>query len=246
MRMYAAMILCCLVGLIACDKPGNQLTPVGTGERPTGTALTDHDRFLNQVRAGELAQVRQLLREDRSRIAARDGLGSTALLLAACKTDNLSLVGELFAADPSAIEVGDNRQRTPLSWAAHFDRAEIVEFLINKQAQIDSKDAGGNTPLAYAAMRDALAAAKVLLKNNAQVNTRNQVCDTPLMLAAIKGHVAMVRLLVEHGADPGYEDQEGRTVLDRLQHLDAADRKTIEQLISQAARSTMQPACPQS
>jgi ankyrin repeat protein len=201
------------------------------------------DLFLEAVRQGNLAEVKNYINTKEADIQVRDGLGSSALLLAARKTDNLELVQYLYELDPSALEAGDSRGRTPLSWASQYDRRQIAAYLIQKGATIESVDRARRTPLFYAAMTDARVAAGLLLAAGAQVNVRDELCDTPLMLAASKGHVEMVALLVKHGADPGYEDQEGRTVLDRLQHNDPAVAARIKAILKNAPRSAMNPAC---
>ncbi|MEQ9365693.1 MAG: ankyrin repeat domain-containing protein [Leptospirales bacterium] len=230
----------------ACqDSPsdGNSLTPVGSGERPEGADADANDLFLAAVRQGDLAKVRSSLASGEASIKARDGLGSSALLLAVRKTEQMPLVRFLYTADPGALNAGDGRERTPLSWAAHFDRAAIAKYLLEQGALVEQADRAGNTPLAYAAMRDSKATAKLLLQKGAAVNHRNNLCDTPLMFAAAKGHVEMTRLLTQNGADPGYEDQEGRTVHDRLGHLDADKRARIEAILKDAPRPATRPAC---
>ncbi len=243
--LFAGLII--IAGLTGgCQKSGEESTPfkpIGTGERPTGTLPDANDLFLEAVRQGDTAKVRRELKSGEVEISARDGLGSSALLLAVRKTDQLPLVQLLYEADPSALDAADGRERTPLSWAAHFNRPALAEYLIDKGAQLDASDRAGNTPLAYAAMRNSLATAKLLLAKGAQVNHRNDLCDTPLMFAAAKGHVELTRLLARNGADPGYEDREGRTVNDRLQHLDEATRAQIQAILKTAPRSAMNPAC---
>lgn len=231
---------------VSCDKSSDQSSPfkpVGSGERPEGTLPDTNDLFLEAVRQGQLSKVQEFLKSGEATIDARDGLGSSALLLAVRKTDQLQLVRYLYEGDPKALNAGDNRDRTPLSWAAHFNRPPIATYLLAQGANVDQPDRGGNTPLSFAAMRNSLGVAKLLLQKGAQVNHRNKLCDTPLMFAAAKGNAALVRLLIQNGADSGYQDQEGRTATDRLQHLDAGTKQTIEALLKTAPRSAMNPEC---
>ena len=144
-RTFALCALLCLP--LACEKSESAPPANSNGERPTGTTPTTNDLFLDAVGRGELAEVRAYLNERGASIQARDGLGNSALLLAARKTDHLELVKFLYAADPQALDAGDNRDRTPLSWAAHFDRAPIIAYLLQAGAQIEKKDLGGNTAL---------------------------------------------------------------------------------------------------
>jgi ankyrin repeat protein len=92
---------------------------------------------------------------------------------------------------------------------------EIIELLIKKGAQVETKIKGGKTPLFNSAMGGNIGAAEVLLANGANVNARDDSNDTALHLAirvnnmihytTTKSGFEVERLLVElllaNGAD---------------------------------------------
>jgi ankyrin repeat protein len=115
-------------------------------------------------------------------------------------------------ADPASQ---DRMGRTPLSWAAGNGHKAAVKLLLEKGADVESKDTVyGRTPLWWAAENRHEAMLKLLLQKGADVESRNRYGQTPLSWAAEKGHEAVVKLLLEKGADVESKDTGfGRTPL---------------------------------
>ena len=59
-------------------------------------------------------------------------------------------------------------------------RKEIVELLINKGANVNSKDFFGVTPLHLAALGGNTEIAKILIENGANINAKNKEGESPL------------------------------------------------------------------
>ena len=59
-------------------------------------------------------------------------------------------------------------------------RKEIVELLINKGANVNSKDVFGVTPLHLAALGGKTEIAKILIENGANINAKNKEGESPL------------------------------------------------------------------
>ena len=59
-------------------------------------------------------------------------------------------------------------------------RKEIVELLINKGANVNSKDVFGVTPLHLAALGGKTEIAKILIEKGANINARNRDGESPL------------------------------------------------------------------
>ena len=112
----------------------------------------------------------------------------------------------------------------PIHIAARFGYKEIVEALIENEADIDIKDGEGNTALATAFNCEWIERVSdfvedffdtksddintkyeeiiyMLIEKGANVNVEYQRGYTPLMLASIFGDIKMVEILINNGAD---------------------------------------------
>ncbi|KAK1764670.1 hypothetical protein QBC33DRAFT_546789 [Phialemonium atrogriseum] len=89
----------------------------------------------------------------------------------------------------------------------------IVKLLLEKGADIETKDEYGRTPLSLAARNGHEAMVKLLLEKGADTETKDKYGQTPLSWAAMNGHEAVVKLLLEKGADIETKDEYGQTPL---------------------------------
>jgi hypothetical protein len=103
--------------------------------------------------------------------------------------------------------------------AACFEKFEIVQKLIDYDADIDVRDVDGWTPLYWASgghhFKDG-SVLRLLLGRGADVNARADNGFTPLHRASECGAVEVVRLLLEHGADIEAVNVKGKTALQVL------------------------------
>jgi ankyrin repeat protein len=101
--------------------------------------------------------------------------------------------------------------------AAAEGQNEMAERLLEKGAQLESKDGTGRTPLSCAARNGHEAVVKLLLaKDGVDPDSKDaRYGQTPLSWAAENGHEAVVKLLLaKDGVDPDSKDNEyGRTPL---------------------------------
>lgn len=104
------------------------------------------------------------------------------------------LVKELF----QAVEGGD---------------AKKVKTLIDKGADVNSRDEKKQTPLMKAAVQGRAALVEALLKAGADVNARDFLDRNALLLALVRGHEKAARQLIEAGADPNSAGLSGKTAL---------------------------------
>ncbi|KAI1382956.1 ankyrin repeat-containing domain protein [Hypoxylon trugodes] len=96
-------------------------------------------------------------------------------------------------------ETADSSGRTPLSWAAASKREgakDIVEFILNEYARVDTYDINRKTPLFWAAENGNKSIVEELLYRNAAADPRDSNGRTPLSIAAEKGHFAVVNSLL--------------------------------------------------
>ncbi|KAG9229618.1 HET and ankyrin domain protein [Amylocarpus encephaloides] len=99
---------------------------------------------------------------------------------------------------------------TALSLAAGGGQKAIVKLLLEKGAELESKDKNSWTPLSMAAQNGHGAVVQLLLKRGANVEAKDQKDQTPLWWAVQNRHKAVAQLLLLNGADveaKGKEDK---------------------------------------
>jgi ankyrin repeat protein len=105
---------------------------------------------------------------------------------------------------------------TPLLWAAAKGHERVVELLLQKGVDPDSKDRFGQSPLLWAAANGHEAVLQQLLAIDGvdlnSTDTHAGCGQTPLAWAAKKGHATVVRmLLAQDSVDVNCVDNRGRT-----------------------------------
>jgi uncharacterized protein len=208
--------------------------------------------LIDAVTAGDTERVRELLAEDPSLVAARDGEGVSALLLARYRFDR-ETTDALLAADPeldvfeaAALGYVDRlRERlldsadavaafspdgfTALHLAAFFGKAEVARLLLENGAGVDvyTRNPFANQPLHAAAAGRHVEVCRVLLAAGADVNATQHGGYTPLHEAAQHGDVEMSELFLSAEADPAATTDDGKTpaeIAAAAGHTDLADR----------------------
>jgi peptidoglycan/LPS O-acetylase OafA/YrhL len=110
---------------------------------------------------------------------------------------------ERFLASGTAVDDPDPRVGlTPLLWAALADRAEAVELLIRRGADVNFAASDGGTPLHGAAFLGLETTVRTLVENGAEVNPANKMGQTPLDNAMVDAkqtihYASLLRLKVE-------------------------------------------------
>jgi hypothetical protein len=140
-------------------------------------------------------------------------------------------------ADP---HVQGYHKRIPLHSAANFGKFEVVQKLIEYDAEIDARDGDGWTPLSWASrgahFKDG-SVVRLLLERGADVHSRaDDDGFTPLHRASEYGALEIVRLLLEHGADVEAVSVDGKTALQvvgktRLEKVDQRQCDRITRLL---------------
>jgi len=115
-------------------------------------------------------------------------------------------------------------KNTPLHSAAFYGDVEMVQELLDLEADVNVRNDRGETPLHYTSRTPSATChniptfqillgnvAELLLDRGADINTWNNVGRTPLHSAVDSGCIEVVRVLLEHGANVGAEDEQGRT-----------------------------------
>jgi ankyrin repeat protein len=102
-------------------------------------------------------------------------------------------------------------RRTPLDRAACQGHPDVVRLLIERGAEVDSRDERRWTPLHFASRYGQLEVSRVLVDHGADVNARQRYHCIPMPFSAEFGHLRIVKLLLERGADIDAPDGSGQT-----------------------------------
>lgn len=101
----------------------------------------------------------------------------------------------------------------PIHFAALTGQGSLVQQLLDKGADVNSKGGDGVTPLYLAAKKDCAEAAELLIARGAALNATTKTGYTPLHITASEGNASAAKVLLEHGADAGIKDRSGATPL---------------------------------
>jgi len=104
----------------------------------------------------------------------------------------------------------------PMHSAASMGNLDVVQKLIEYDADVDAVDEDGWTPLYWASMGDHFkdgSVLRLLLGHGADINAQDEEGRTPLISASNNGRLEIVRLLLKSGADVEVKDNMGKTAL---------------------------------
>lgn len=138
--------------------------------------------------------------------------GQTALHLAAMD-NNLTKVKNLIS-QGAKVNLQDDRNRTPLHWAAYFNKNDsyhkVIEALVENGAKINLKDKLNQTPLHFLVEYSSYKSIGLLMKNDADIYAADKEGKRPLdaLLQSLMWYEASVdrrailKDLLEHHPDP--------------------------------------------
>jgi uncharacterized protein len=214
--------------------------------------VTGAQDVMAAVQSGNVEQLKELLAQDRSLGAARDGSGVSALMHAlyrqrkdivdalratglefdvfeAASMGRSDLVEEMVERDPRLANARSGDGFTPLHFAAFFGHESVARVLLEHHA-----DAGAvaNNPMKVMPLHSAaagrnMAIVRALLEHGAPVNAKQERGYTALHEAAQQGNQMMVDLLLKYGANPNAKNDDGITADQLAQekgHADIAER----------------------
>lgn len=101
-----------------------------------------------------------------------------------------------------------------LSLAVVVNNKDMVEYLIEKGADVNAKAGEDMTALIWAASESNFEMVKLLIEEGAKVNQQTKKGHTALHSAVLDDKIKMARILLEAGADPYIEDEKGKSVLE--------------------------------
>ncbi|KAH0490177.1 hypothetical protein TgHK011_001657 [Trichoderma gracile] len=179
--------------------PGNQSTPL----------------WFAAVKAGNATMASLLLKNGAD--PSHELLASSPLLIdmiasPASTGDKLEML-DVLTRDRSLnlFNVADRNGMTPLLHAAAAGDLDIVQWLLNHEADVDARDSRGCCALYYALVNKHERLVRDLLARKPQVNVTTN--DGQTLLEAAMEQVSMVRLLLDAGADAELGNKRGRTAI---------------------------------
>ena len=102
---------------------------------------------------------------------------------------------------PCDVNEKDDRGITPLIYAAIVGNLDMINLLLEMDANVNEKTHSGATALHCAASKGYLKAAQSLIRNGADVNCRDEHNSTPLINAVCSGNGRLVEFLLFQGVD---------------------------------------------
>lgn len=198
-----------------------------------------HQPWFDAVKAGNLDEVRRLVRDAPALAGARDGNGVSGILLAAYhgkrevaaalvelgapvdifEASALGLVERITALlreDPTRASAFAADGFYPLGLAAFFGQLDAVRVLLAAGADVHAaaRNAFKVQPVHAAAAGRSLDILRAVLDAGADPNAPQQQGFRPLHDAATHANREMAELLLRHGADPGLANDAGKNSID--------------------------------
>ena len=217
--------------------------PVGGGDlSPLPAAIELHKTAFDATEAGNIPEVRRILRYDPSIILAYNSSGQTLLHVAARRGD-AEMVAYLLR-NSARVNPDDDNGRIPVHEAVAAGSEPVVRALVANRAdvlakdsmgmrardlcdpssllhwimvhgaQLEVKDETGATALHHFASQGDVDAVRTLLKQGADFETVvERNRQTPLFVASERGFVEIVEMLLSHGANTECTDTRRSTPL---------------------------------
>src|SRR5579863_5081649 len=121
----------------------------------------------------------------------------------AIRNDDLSTLRGLVNA--LTVNSRDQRESTPLMYAAAYGSVDAMKILIGAGADVNANNSFGATALMWCA--NDMLKVRLLIDKGANVNARSKQGRTPLMIASAgDGNSDVVKLLIYKGADLSVKD----------------------------------------
>jgi ankyrin repeat protein/peroxiredoxin len=189
------VIACGTYPALACGPTRMERAETSPPPNPAGI-----DALHRAARAGDLSQVQAMIAAGVD-VNSRDAMGGTPLHDAAWSGE-AAVAAYLLQAGAFVNARHADGGSSPLHYAVLTNHPDVVEVLLDHNADVQARYKTGQMPLHLAAARGYGRIAALLIAHGADVNARDETGATPLSEAAWTGEAEMVRLLISKGANP--------------------------------------------
>lgn len=126
---------------------------------------------------------------------------------------NVDKVMQLLEQDITLLEAPNPRGSSPLTVAAADGYTDLVKFLVNKGADVNSSNTYGNTPLHYSAWASDFESFKFLCENGAKLDARNINGQSVLQYSCMGGNPDIFKYCISKGMDINAKLEDGSTLI---------------------------------
>nr|NQU90521.1 ankyrin repeat domain-containing protein [Bacteroidota bacterium] len=131
--------------------------------------------------------------------------------------------------NPDLLGFTNDNENSCIHFAARAGKIDMVEYLIEKGANINAVNIASETPLHFATAFGHKDVMETLIRNGAFVNIPNRDGNTPLHYAVNFSTLEIVQYLLDNGTDVNFQDILDFTALDYAQ---AAKKEDMVKLIA--------------
>jgi len=154
------------------------------------------------------------------------------------------LAQRLLDAHPRDVNARGGDHGTPLHAAVHKEDLDLVALLLERGADMESRDLQDQTALYVASSRGYVEVVRSLIDRGADLNVEcgdkengeRKAKWTPLHVASKNGRLEVARLLLGHGTDVNYQANRGRSAL-HIASRHASNNKVVQSLVDHGANS---------
>lgn len=137
--------------------------------------------------------------------------GINQLMYSCFSGDYEGLQKELINNPDSSLMAKSLDGKTCLHYAARGENKALVDFLLISGLKINERDKKGHEPLYEAVIKQDIEMCLYLIEKGARVNSKFDE-RTYLMICASLNNLELFELFLLKGVNPGFVDQEGKTV----------------------------------
>lgn len=128
--------------------------------------------------------------------------------------EKVAIVKNLLRYNVNVNKKGGIVSITPFHRGCQNGNEEIIQLLLDKNANINDGGTIGYTPLMYAIDKCNEETPKILINKGANINAQGLLKETALMLATKKNKNEIVKILLESGANKFLQEEDEKTALD--------------------------------
>ncbi|HTM06528.1 MAG TPA: ankyrin repeat domain-containing protein, partial [Patescibacteria group bacterium] len=128
------------------------------------------------------------------------------------------LTSKTYCSNPASVHAVDNHGRNALMLAALHGDADLVDYLLSRQINAQTKDSHGQTLLHFAAQSANVKVLNKVLKLGINIDTQDNDGNSPLLIATSYANTKGIQILVQHKANIELLNNKGDDVISLLKN----------------------------